>query len=160
MRRFLLAVQVPLPAGYDVVMTAQGGQHMAAIAARKWWHMPVPVMFVSVNKTFSPSFTLAELEPWVERAWAMTVAKASACDRVVAVYDQVPVGCWRIRSVFATQETYETTGGPRQRVGLSLGEPLPVLRAYTEVPVLRRGSATVALGVEPLGPERDESLMA
>jgi hypothetical protein len=83
------------------------------------------VLFVSVNQSFNPTFSLAELEPWVERAWA----KASACDRVVAVYDQVPVGCWRIRGVFATTETFETTGGPRPRIGLSLGEPLPIVPA-------------------------------
>jgi hypothetical protein len=116
------------------------------------------VMFVSVNKTFDPTFTLSQLEPWVERAWAMTVAKASGCDRVVAVYAGAPVACWRIRSAFPTEETYETTGGSRPRIGLSLGEPLPVLAAYLEVPALRHGSATAVLDVAPLGPERDESL--
>lgn len=122
--------------------------------------MSASVMFVSVNKTFDPTFTLSQLEPWVERAWAMTVAKASGCDRVVAVYAGTPVACWRIRSTFATEETYETTGGERPRVGLSLGEPLPVLPAYLAVPALRRGSATVTIEeLAPLGPERDESLI-
>lgn len=118
------------------------------------------VLFVSVNQTFHPGFTLSQLEPWVERAWAMTVAKASACDRVVAVYAGNPVACWRIRSAFPTDETYETTGGPRPRVGLSLGEPLPILQEYLDVPVLRRGSATVVIdGIAPLALERDESLI-
>lgn len=116
--------------------------------------MSIPVMFVSVNQTFNPSLTLAELEPWVERAWAMTVAKASDCDRVVAIYNQKPVGCWRIRGVFTTDLTYETTGGPRPRIGLSLGDPLPILPEYVPVPALRRGSATKSLDVQPLVSER------
>jgi hypothetical protein len=134
-------------------MARVGGQEVGGA-------MSTSVLFVSVNQSFKPTFTLAELEPWVERAWAMTVAKAAACDRVVAVVEQVPVGCWRIRGVFPTSETFETTGGPRPRIGLSLGEPLPILPAYTAVPALRRGSATVELDIEPLAPERDESLIA
>ena len=46
--------------------------------------MVVRVLYVSVAQSFDPRFSLAELEPWVERAWAISVAKASACDRVVA----------------------------------------------------------------------------
>ena len=121
--------------------------------------MSTSVLFVSVNQSFRSTFTLAELEPWVSRSWAMTVAKAMTCDRVVAVVAQKPVGCWRLRGAFPTSDMFDTTGGPRPRIGLSLGEALPILGAYTPAPVLRRGSATQELDVEPLLPERDESLL-
>jgi hypothetical protein len=77
----------------------------------------------------------------------------------VAVYAQAPVAAWRIRDAFPTDESYTTPGGPRPRVGLSLGDPLPLLSAYGAVPALRHGSATVTLDVPLLGPERDESLI-
>jgi hypothetical protein len=88
---------------------------------------------------------------------AMTVAKASTADRVVAVFRDTPVAAWRIRFAFASRETYQTTGGDRPRVALSLGPPLPVLPAYHQVPALRHGCALVELDVEALAPERDES---
>jgi hypothetical protein len=77
------------------------------------------------------------LEPWVERARPLTVAKAAACDRVIAVKSGLPVAAWRIRNAFPTDETYPITGGDRPRVGLSLGDPLPILPEYPEVAALR-----------------------
>ena len=121
--------------------------------------MSARVLYVSVNQTFRRWFTMSELEPWVARAWALTVAKAMSCDRVVAVLDGQPIGAWRLRGAFPTDEAWSTTGGPRPRIGLSLGELLPVLPEYAPVPALRRGSATKAIGgLAPLGPERDESM--
>jgi hypothetical protein len=112
-------------------------------------------MFVSVNQSFQPQFSLSQLEQWVERAWPMSVGKAGQCDRVVAVYEGAPVAAWRIRFVFPTDQTYKTSGGPRQRIGLSLGDPLPVLAEYDIDPTLRRGVTTVLLtDVERLSPER------
>jgi hypothetical protein len=123
--------------------------------------MSACVLYVSVNKTFRRWLTMSELEPWVARAWALTVARAMTCDRVVAVFEGEPIGAWRLRGAFPTDETWSTTGGPRPRIGLSLGELLPVLPEYRDVPALRRGSATrVIEGLAPLGPERDESLAA
>jgi len=117
--------------------------------------MAVRVLYVSVAQSFDPGFSLAELEPWVERAWAISVAKASACDRVVAVHENAPVGAWRIRGAYPTSETYRLSNGDeRPRAGLSLGDPLPILPAYCDVPVLRRGAADVERPVPELPEER------
>ncbi len=117
--------------------------------------MPVPVLFVSLNQTFDPAASIPEIEPWAERAWALTVTKASSCDRVVAVFQGLPVAAWRLRGAFATDETYLLSdGSARPRVGLSLGDPLPIQKSYLDVPALRRGVAVVELDVEPLAQER------
>ncbi|GAB3861958.1 hypothetical protein ACFPIJ_47185 [Dactylosporangium cerinum] len=117
--------------------------------------MPVPVLFVSLNQTYDPSQSIPEIEPWVERAWALTVTKASSCDRVIAVFQGMPLAAWRLRGAFATDETYNLSdGSTRPRVGLSLGDPLPMQKSYLEVPALRRGVAVVELDVAPLAPER------
>lgn len=117
--------------------------------------MSIPVMFVSLNKTYDPAGSIPQIEPWVERAWALTVTKASSCDRVVAVFQGLPVAAWRVRGAFATDETYLLSdGSTRPRVGLSLGDPLPIQKSYLDVPTLRRGVAVVELDVEPLAPER------
>jgi hypothetical protein len=111
-------------------------------------------LFVSLNQSYDPAASIPEIEPSVERAWPLTVAKASSCDRVVAVFEGLPIAAWRLRGAFATDETYIVSGSPRPRVGLSLGDPLPILRSYLEVPPLRRGVAVVPLDVEPLASER------
>lgn len=109
------------------------------------------VLFVSVAQTFDETCSLPELEPWVERAWPLTVAKAATCDRVVAVFRNEPVGAWRLRGAFPTDETYIVSqGSPRPRIGLALGDPLPILSAYRDVPPLRRGVCVAQRDVEPL----------
>ncbi len=119
--------------------------------------MSPSVLFVSVKATFKPSYSIAELEACVERAWAISVAKAAACDRVVAVFEGEPVAAWRLRGAFATDETYNLSNGDtRPRVALSLGDPLPILSAYRPVPILRRGAWAEERPVEPLrSQERD-----
>ncbi|WP_331770740.1 hypothetical protein OG948_44640 (plasmid) [Embleya sp. NBC_00888] len=114
------------------------------------------ILFVSVNQTFDDTFDLRELEVWVERAWAITVTKASECERVVAVLAGEPVAAWRLRGAFPTDETYAVSNGDtRSRTGLALGEALPVLSAYRSgVPALRRGVAVANLDLTPLPPER------
>lgn len=119
--------------------------------------MTARVLFVSVRQSFDPSdpsSSVAQLEPWVERAWCIGVEKAATCDRVVAVQVGAPLAAWRIRDAFPTDETYNVGGTTRRRVGLSLGDPLPILAAYSVVPALRHGVAIAVCPVEPLPIER------
>lgn len=134
--------------------TAQGG-------LGTWLHrqpeaeivVAVHALYVSLNQTFRATMDLAAVEVAAERAWALTVGKASACDRVIAVVDQKPVAAWRLRGAYPTNEAWSTVGGERPRIALSLGPALPVLPEYSNVPVLRRGCATQQVDVEPLEPE-------
>lgn len=113
------------------------------------------VLFVSLNQTFDPAASIPQIEPWVERAWALTVTKASQCDRVVAVFQGQPVAAWRLRGAFPTDESYLLSdGSTRPRTGLSLGDPLPIHQNYFPVPALRRGVAVAERAVEPLTNER------
>ena len=113
------------------------------------------VAFVSVRNSFRPEMTLPQLAVWVERAWATTVAQAGSADRVVAVVNGEPIAAWRVRGAYPTDETYDLSNGDtRPRIGLSLGDPLPILPEYQPVPVLRRGINVVDLNVAPLPPER------
>jgi hypothetical protein len=115
------------------------------------------VLFVSVNQSFNQAFTLPELEVWVERAWAISVEKARSCDRVIAIFEGAPVAAWRLRGAFVTDQTYLlATGDTRPRIGLGLGDPMPILSAYNDVPSLRHGVGVHEIDVEPLRPERTE----
>lgn len=111
------------------------------------------VLFVSVNRSYRSWMTIADLETCVERAWAISAAKADSCDRVVAVIEGFVIACWRLRGAFPTDETYSMAdGSTRPRIGLSLGDPMPVLPDYQLDPSLRRGVAVVKCEVEPLPP--------
>lgn len=112
------------------------------------------VLFASVNKSFDPSMSNAELERCVERAWAISVSKAASVDRVVAVFQGEPLCAWRVRGVYATNETYLISTGTRHRIALSLGESLPILSAYRDVPALRHGVAVREVDCPPLPAER------
>lgn len=117
------------------------------------------VLFVSVNRSMSESMSLTELEPWVASAWSTTVARASRCDRVIAVFEGFPVAAWRLRGAYPTEETYQLSNGDRRfRIGLALGDPLPVLEKYCDAaPPMRRGVMLVSdVEVEPLSVEREE----
>jgi len=115
----------------------------------------LPVLFVSVNRTFNADYSLPDLEPWVERAWPLTVTKTASCDRVVAVVQGEPVAAWRLRGAFPTDETYAVSeAATSPRIGLALGDALPILSAYRDVPALRRGVCVAELDIEPLPPER------
>lgn len=119
------------------------------------------LLFVSVNKSLKPTFTLAQLASWVERAWVLTPAKASQCDRVIPVFAGSAVAAWRLRGAYYLDEY--TWGDGHRRIALSLGEPLPVLPRYQDLAataVLRRGAATVQCDdIESLPPERDEEIL-
>lgn len=115
------------------------------------------VLFVSVQQSYEPTFSIAELERWVFEAWPISAAKAATCDRVVAIYSGLPVAAWRVRGAYSSPTaTYIVAGGQtRPRATLSLGDPLPIHPAYVgNVPALRRGCAVTALDVEPLEKER------
>lgn len=115
-----------------------------------------PVIFVSVAQSFRPSYTLVDLEPWVERAWAISAEKAMHCDRVVAVFEGQPVAAWRVRGAFASDQTYRVSNGDeRPRTALSLGDPLPMLPQYHRRDlIMRRGVVIVDCDVQPFGVER------
>jgi hypothetical protein len=116
------------------------------------------VLFVSVNQSFDPKFTLSDLAPWVARAWAgMTPTKAEICDRVIAVCEGWPVAAWRLRGAYYCEDTW--ANGKNRRIALSIGEPLPVLAQYLKPLSMRRGITTADLDVAPLPSERDESLI-
>lgn len=112
------------------------------------------VMFVSVNESFDPNMSLPELEPWVAGDWATTVAKASAADRVIAVHDHRVRAAWRARGAFPHGTYQLSNGDTRPRVALALGDPLPLLDVYDNIPPLRRGCAVVDLACTPLPDER------
>lgn len=127
--------------------------------------MASSILFVSVRSSFRPWMTLPQLEPWVERAWAISAAKASTCDRVIAVLEGQLLAAWRLRGAFPSpDETYPVTGGGTSpRTCLALGDPLPLLREYMDrqLPALRRGVATAEWDdMEPLTPDQDHELMA
>lgn len=114
------------------------------------------VMFVSVRQTFENTMRLPDLEPWVAKAWALSVAKAQTADRVVALVEGYAVGAWDVRGAYASDETYTVSSGDeRPRVALALGEPLPILPAYHRHDlVMRRGVAVIDIDVPDLGSER------
>lgn len=58
------------------------------------------IMFVSVKQSFEPGMDLAQLEPWVASAWAISVEKAFMADRVVAVLDGEPLAAWPFEAPF------------------------------------------------------------
>ena len=98
-----------------------------------------------------------DLEPWVSRAWAISVAKASTADRVVALVEGRAIAAWDLRGAFPAEETYTVaTGDTRPRVALALGSPLPVLAEYDQPDLnMRRGVAVVTVDTPPLPPERE-----
>lgn len=113
-------------------------------------------MFVSVRQTFEPSMRLHDLEPWVARAWALSVAKAQTAERIVALVEGYAYGAWEVRGAYATDETYKVSSGDeRPRVALALGAPLPVLPEYHRSDlVMRRGVALLDLDLTELPEER------
>lgn len=115
------------------------------------------ILFVSVRQTFDPRMRINDLEPWVSRAWAISVAKASTADRVVALVEGRAIAAWDLRGAFPAEETYTVaTGDTRPRVALALGSPLPVLAEYDQPDLnMRRGVAVVVVDTPPLPPERE-----
>jgi len=98
---------------------------------------------------------LDQLEPWVARAWAISVAKAASADRVVALVEGRAIAAWELRGAYPASETYTVaTGDSRPRVALALGSPLPVLPEYDQALNMRRGVAVVEVDVPLLPDER------
>lgn len=114
------------------------------------------VVFVSVEQTFDESMTIPELEERASWAWGTTVQAVKDADRVVAVKSQRPVAAWVLRGAYPTASyTYSKgNGDERPRIALDLGDPLPILPAYGEVPNMRRGIRVIDLDVQPLPHDR------
>lgn len=106
----------------------------------------MPTLFVSVNNSFHPGMSLAELQDCMAGNYDVSVPKAGACDVVVAMWNNgdagpaEPVGACRLRGAYTSTEAPEPG---HYRTALDLGDALPVLPAYRNPPVLRRGVAVV-----------------
>ena len=68
---------------------------------------------------------------------------------MVAVFRARPVAAWRLRGAF--YRGYTRDG--QRRCALSLGDPLPLLPEYDQIPGLRSGAAIRDLPVDPLPDE-------
>jgi hypothetical protein len=101
------------------------------------------VLFVSVNQSYETSMSMSQLARCAERAWPITRAKAGSCDQLVAGFHELPVGAWWAHGAYLTDETYSTTGGDRSRVGVVLGDVVPIRPEFHTSPALRRGVAVV-----------------
>lgn len=78
------------------------------------------VLFVSVRRIIDPRMRIKDLEPWVLRAWAISVAKASTADRVVALVEGRAIAAWDLRGAFPAEEIYTVANGDtRPRVALA-----------------------------------------
>ena len=112
------------------------------------------ILFVSVNRSFDDdgsTFTLARLAECVRGDWALSASKAGQADVVVAVWRAEPIAAWSLVGAYPALSPSDeervpdkgpwslSTSPPRCR--LSLGEPLPVLPRYRNVPNMRRGVA-------------------
>ena len=110
------------------------------------------VAFVSVNQTFSSTMNVAQVAEVARTARPLSRATARECDTLGAVARGGAGASWRVLDAYATDETYETNGGPRPRIAFDLGEALPVLPEYGEFNALdnlRRGVTTVEWGWAP-----------
>jgi hypothetical protein len=105
------------------------------------------VMFVSVSKTFEPTMSMSALARCAEKAWPVSLPKARDVERLVAVKDGKPLASWEVHGAYLTEEMYSTSGGDRARVGIVLGDPVPLLPAYFESPGMRRGVAVIDIDV-------------
>ena len=103
--------------------------------------MPTPIMYVCVNRRFDPGMTAEQLKEIASGNWDITVAKATTCQRVVAMHFKAPIGAWELKGAFRSTEAHPAG---HHRTGLVLGDALPVLDEYWNYPSLRHG---VAVGV-------------
>jgi hypothetical protein len=105
------------------------------------------VLFVSVSKSFEPTMSMSQLARCAEKAWPVSLPKARDVERLVAVKDGKPLASWEVHGAYLTEEMYSTSGGDRARVGIVLGDPVPLLPAYFDSPGMRRGVAVVDVEV-------------
>jgi len=97
--------------------------------------------FVSVNQSYAPGDSLDSLTEAAQSAWPLTLELARKAEFLVAVYEGRPIMAWSVFDAYATEHTYETTGGTRPRKGFRTGSPVPVRPEWHDVPALRRGVA-------------------
>lgn len=95
------------------------------------------VLFVSVNQSYSSGMNADELQTVAHRAWPITLATGKRMDHLVAVHSRQPLMAWHVLDAYTTDETYQTNGGPRPRIGFALGSPVPV-RPEWNIPLLER----------------------
>jgi len=114
--------------------------------------------WVSVNKTYEPGMTIADLEPWAASAWALGLAKAGHVEQLIAVFKGEAIAVWEVRGAFATDEMYDKDDRAKPRIAFALGASLPVLPQHREVPALRRGIATGEVDVPPVPSRRHSTI--
>jgi hypothetical protein len=104
------------------------------------------ILFVSINGSFDPTYTLTETADCVRGNWAISKAKADGCDLVVAMYHGDPVAAFKLHGAALADETYQVSATHEApRVVLLLGEPMPVLPAYRLDVSLRRGVSVIEI---------------
>jgi hypothetical protein len=103
-------------------------------------------MFVCVNRRFDPGMTPAQLKEVASGNWDITVAKATTCQRVVAMHFKAPIAAWTLKGAFKSTEVHKPG---HHRTGLILGDTLPVLDEYWDYPSLRHGVAVGLASDEP-----------
>jgi hypothetical protein len=99
------------------------------------------VVFVSVNQSYESGMTADELVRVAHRAWPLSMATAGRMDYLVAVRENLPLMAWQVLDAYPTDETYQTTGGARPRIGFALGAPVPMKPEWHDIPAMRRGVA-------------------
>lgn len=99
------------------------------------------VVFVSVNQSYETGMTADQLAKVAHRAWPLSLATAARMDHLVAVRHDLPLMAWPVLDAYATDEDYQTNGGPRPRIGFALGAPIPLKPEWHDVPAMRRGVA-------------------
>ena len=109
--------------------------------------MPTPIMFVCVNRRFSEGMPPEQLKEVASGNWDITVAKATTCQRVVAMHFKAPIGAWVLKGAYKSTEKPKSPG--HLRTGLVLGDALPVLDGYWSYPSLRHGVAVGLAAEEP-----------
>lgn len=99
------------------------------------------VVFVSVNQSYNAAMTADELARVAHRAWPLSLDTGRRMEFLVAVHRDRPLMAWPVLEAYKTDETYETNGGPRPRIGFALGAPVPLKPDWHDVPSMRRGVA-------------------
>ena len=100
-------------------------------------------LFVSIDKTFTPGDTVAEIHDHAVGEWRISPAEVSDAMLLVPVADGRPVGiAWEIRG--AIHGTGGTEADPRTIV-VTMGRPTRTEGVIDEAPALHHGVAVTDL---------------